>query len=333
MDFSALLGCIPMSFPLFKSSNAIGIFCAIGASVCFSATDVTIKFLSDAYALHQIVLLRSAIGIVAIVTILMATSNGLKTLKTQRLTRHLVRGLSVVVANMLFFLGLVAMPLADAVALFFISPSIITLFSILFLKEHVGPHRWFAIGLGFVGVVIMVQPGSNEFVLASLLPIGAAVCYAVLHTLTRTMRDTESASTMTFYIQVAFVIVSALMWFVVGDGRFNDPSSPSLSFLLRPWGAWEYGDIKLFILLGTGSTLGGYLISQAYRLAESGLAAPFEYVALPLAMIWGFVVFNEWPSHLTLVGSSFILTSGLYTLYRETRPTHTPLNAKITHER
>jgi drug/metabolite transporter (DMT)-like permease len=94
-----------MLFPLFRSSNAIGIICAIGASVCFSTTDVIIKFLSDAYALHQIVLLRSAIGIVAIVIILMASSNGIKALKTNRLKRHLLRGLSVVCANILFFLG------------------------------------------------------------------------------------------------------------------------------------------------------------------------------------------------------------------------------------
>lgn len=306
-----------MLFPLFRSSNAIGIICAIGASVCFSTTDVIIKFLSDAYALHQIVLLRSAIGIVAIVIILMASSNGIKALKTNRLKRHLLRGLSVVCANILFFLGIVAMPLADAVALFFISPSIITLFSIVFLKEYVGPHRWFAIGLGFVGVLITVQPGSSEFMLASLLPIGAAFCYAALHTLTRTMRDTESATTMTFYIQASFVLVSTLMWALVGDGQFNDPSNPSLNFLLKPWGAWGYGDIKLFVLLGAGSTLGGYLISQAYRHAESGLAAPFEYIALPLAMFWGLVIFDESPSTLTLVGSGFILASGLYTLYRE----------------
>jgi drug/metabolite transporter (DMT)-like permease len=323
-----MLGFMLMSFPLFRSSNAIGIMCAVGASVCFSTTDVTIKFLSDAYALHQIVLLRSSIGIVVILMILMAGTGGLQNLKTKRLTRHLVRGGCVVMANMLFFLGLAAMPLADAVALFFISPSIITLFSIIFLKEYVGPHRWFAIGLGFVGVLIMVQPGSSEFILASLLPIGAAFCYAGLHTLTRTMRDTESASTMTFYIQVAFVIVSTIMWIGVGDGRFNDESSPSLNFLLRPWGPWQYDDFKLFILLGMASTLGGYLISQAYRHAEAALAAPFEYIALPLAMLFGLVVFDEWPNTITLIGSGFILASGLYTLYRETRHPHKPQMAR-----
>tara|TARA_B110001469_G_scaffold45739_1_gene44738 strand:+ start:529 stop:1494 length:966 start_codon:yes stop_codon:yes gene_type:complete len=317
-----------MSFSLFRSSNAIGILCAIGAGVCFSSTDVIIKFLSDAYALHQIVLLRSVIGIAIIVGLLLASSGGLKTLKTKRLTRHLVRGGCVVLANMLFFLGLVAMPLADAVALFFISPSIITLFSIIFLKEYVGPHRWLAIGLGFAGVLIMVQPGSNEFMLASLLPIGAAICYASLHTLTRTMRNTESAATMTFYIQVAFVIVSTTMWITVGDGRFNDASSPSLNFLLRPWEPWQYDDIKLFVLLGIGTAAGGYLISQAYRQAESALAAPFEYIALPLAMFWGVVIFDEWPDQITLIGSSFILVSGLYTLYRETLHPRKPQMAR-----
>ena len=317
-----------MSFPLVRSSNVIGISCAIGAGVCFSTTDVTIKFLSDAYALHQIILLRSVIAIAIIFMLLLASSGGLKTLKTKRITRHLVRGGCVVLANMLFFLGLVAMPLANAVALFFISPSIITLFSIIFLKEYVGPHRWFAIGLGFVGVLIMVQPGSSEFMLASLLPIGAAFCYAGLHTLTRTMRDTESASTMTFYIQVTFVIVSTIMWLSVGDGRFNDASSPSLNFLLRPWGPWQYGDMKLFVLLGVGTAIGGYLISQAYRQAESALVAPFEYVALPLAMFWGVVIFDQWPDHITLIGSSFILVSGLYTLYRETLHARKPQMAR-----
>ena len=301
---------------------------AIGASVCFSATDVTIKFLSDAYALHQIILLRSLVGIALIFTLLLASSGGLKSLKTKRLARHIVRGSCVVMANMLFFLGLVAMPLADAVALFFISPSVITLFSIIFLKEHVGLHRWFAIGLGFLGVLIMVQPGSSQFMFASLLPIGAAFCYASLHTLTRTMRDTESAATMTFYIQITFVVVSTAMWMAVGDGSFNDASSPSLNFLLRPWGPWQYDDTKLFILLGAGSALGGYLISQAYRHAESALAAPFEYVSLPLAMVFGIFIFDEWPSHLTLIGSSLILTSGLYTLYRETLHLRKPQMAR-----
>lgn len=306
-----------MSFPLFRSNNTIGIICAIGASLCFSATDVTIKFLSDAYALHQIILLRSLIGIFVIILLVVAGKGSWRSFKTQRLTIHLIRGGFVVMANMLFFLGLAAMPLADAVALFFISPSLITLFSIIFLKEHVGPHRWFAIGVGFAGVLIMVQPGSSSFVLASLLPIGAAFGYAALHTLTRTMRATESASTMTFYIQLTFIIVSTLMWLMVGDGSYNLSDSPSLNFLLRPWGPWQTPDLKLFVLLGVTSTFGGYLISQAYRMAEAALAAPFEYTALPLAMVWGVVFFAEWPSNITFIGSGLILVSGLYTLYRE----------------
>ncbi|MBT7330019.1 MAG: DMT family transporter [Oceanospirillaceae bacterium] len=306
-----------MSFTLFKSNNAIGIICAIGASLCFSATDVTIKFLSDAYALHQIILLRSLIGVLVIILLVVTGQGSWRSFKTQRLPMHLIRGGFVVMANMLFFLGLAAMPLADAVALFFISPSLVTLFSIIFLKEQVGPHRWFAIALGFAGVLVMVQPGSNSFVSASLLPISAAFGYAALHTLTRTMRATESASTMTFYIQLTFIFVSTSMWVIVGDGSYNQPDNPSLNFLLRQWAPWQTPDLKLFVMLGVASTFGGYLISQAYRIAEAALAAPFEYTALPLAMIWGVVIFGQWPSHITLIGSSLILASGLYTLYRE----------------
>lgn len=309
-----------MPNPLSKSTQLIGMLSAIFASVFFSATDVIIKFLSDTYALHQILLVRSALGIIGIVAILWVTQNSVQKLKTHHLPRHLIRGLSYVIANMLFFMGLVAMPLADAVAIFFISPSIIALFSIVFLKEHVSIHRWLAIALGFIGVIVMVKPGSDQFVTASLFPLGSAVFYALLHTLTRTMRATESASTMTFYIQLCFVIMSVFMWLVAGEGQYQDASNPSLNFLLRPWEQVDLSDLYLLITLGLVSTLAGYLISQAYRSAESALVAPFEYIALPLAMVWGIVVFGEWPSLTTLIGSGFILASAFYTLYQESRP-------------
>jgi len=305
----------------FLEGNLLGILCAMGAGFFFSLNDVTIKFLSGDYALHQIILLRSAIGlalIMAMVQVGKGGQGGWRHFKTQRLGTHLLRGACVVFANMLFFLGLAAMPLADAVAIFFISPVVITLFSMVFLKEKVNKHRWVAIVLGFVGVLIIVQPGSSSFQMASLLPIGSAFGYALLHILTRTMRMTESASTMTFYIQLTFVIVCSIMWLVVGDGRFDDPSSPSLNFLLRAWTEFDIDDLKLFILLGVASTFGGYLISQAYRQAEAALAAPFEYIALPLAIFWGIMVFDEWPSQASLYGGALILTSGLYTMYRET---------------
>jgi drug/metabolite transporter (DMT)-like permease len=299
-------------------TNMIGILSAIGASFFFSINDMSIKFLSGDYALHQVVLIRSLIGTALLLAIIVPLEGGFKVLKTKRLSIHLVRGFCVVFANMAFFLGLAAMPLADAVAIFFISPLVITAFSVIFLGEKVGPHRWAAVGAGLLGVLIMMRPGSAAFQLAALLPLVSAFAYAALHILTRKIGVSEKAATMTFYIQVTFIGVSTAMGLVFGDGRFAGTGDPSLEFLLRSWTMPAPGDYFIFLLIGAGSTLGGYLISQAYRLAEAGLAAPFEYIALPLSIFWGVTVFGEWPDLVAWIGISFIVAGGLYTLWRET---------------
>ena len=298
-------------------NNLLGISSAIGASFFFSFNDMAIKFISGDYALHQVVLIRSLIGMVVLLAVIVPLDGGLSVLRTKRLPMHLMRGMCVVVANMTFFLALAAMPLVDAVAIFFIAPMLITVFSVIFLKETVGPYRWIAVAMGFIGVIVMMRPGSDSFQLAAFLPLAAAVSYAGLHILTRKIGGTERASTMTFYIMVSFITVSALMGLVVGDGRFAGTGDASLEFLLRAW-VWP-APFDYLILLGIGvsSAFGGFLISQAYRLCEAGLAAPFEYTALVLAIFWGVVVFGEWPDVTAWVGVSLIVGAGLFMLWRE----------------
>jgi drug/metabolite transporter (DMT)-like permease len=131
------------------------------------------------------------------------------------------------------------------------------------------------------------------------------------------MGATESAATMTFYIQLTFVAVSLLAWFVMGDGRYAGSGSVSLEFLLRPWIIPATADYWLLVLIGIASTAGGFLISQAYRLCEAGLAAPFEYIAMPLSILWGLAVFGEWPDLTAWIGIGLILAAGLYMAWRE----------------
>jgi drug/metabolite transporter (DMT)-like permease len=300
-----------------QRNNLIGITSAIGASVFFSFNDMAIKFLSGDYALHQVVLIRSTLGMIFLLMFIMPFEGGLQALKTKRLPIHILRGLCVVVANMTFFLGLAAMPLADAVGIFFISPLVITVFSVIFLGEAVGPRRWLAVGIGLIGVIIMLRPGSGTFQIAALLPLTAAFAYAGLHIMTRKIGGTEKASTMTFYIQVTFISVSAAMGLALGDGKFAGIGDPSLEFLFREWSTPQSSDYFVFVLLGLSSTIGGYLISQAYRSAEAGLAAPFEYTAMPLAVFWGVVIFGEWPDKVAWIGISLIIGGGLYAFLRE----------------
>ena len=217
----------------------------------------------------------------------MPFAGGLAVLRTRRPVMHVVRGLCVVAANMCLFLGLAALPIADATAIFFVSPLVITVFSVIFLRETVGPRRWAAIAVGFVGVMVIVKPGTAAFQPASLLPIAAAFLYATLHMLTRRIGGTESAATMAVYIQLTFLVASTLIGLAIGDGRFAGSGHPSLEFLLRGWHWPARGDTALFALLGVAGLFGGLFISQAYRLSEAAFAAPFEYVAMPMAIFWG----------------------------------------------
>jgi drug/metabolite transporter (DMT)-like permease len=299
------------------SKNSIGISSALGASFFFSFNDMAIKFLSGDYALHQVVLIRSVIGMVVLLAVIVPLEGGYRILRTNRLFMHLLRGMCVVIANMTFFLALAAMPLADAVAIFFVSPLVITLFSVIFLKETVGPHRWLAVGMGLIGVVVMMRPASSSFQAVALLPLISAVAYASLHVLTRKIGDTEKAGTLTFYTQVTFIFVSVVMGLTTGGGRFAGSGDPSLDFLLRDW-VWPVtSDYWIFVLIGIASTFGGYFISQAYRMCEAELAAPFEYVAVVLAIFWGVMVFGEWPDQIAWIGIALIVGGGFYMLWRE----------------
>ena len=176
-----------------NTQNLIGIGSALGASFFFTVNDATIKFLSGEYALHQIVMIRATIGLIFLLAVMTPLMGGFHQLRTQRLGLHILRGMCVVFANMAFFLGLSSLPIAEATALFFVSPLAITIFAVIFLKETVGAHRWAAIAVGLVGVVLIIQPGAESFQLAALLPVAAAFGYAALHTLTRKIGMAESA--------------------------------------------------------------------------------------------------------------------------------------------
>jgi len=297
--------------------STLGVLCALLASFAFTLNDVGIKFLSGDYPLHQIVLVRAFVAMFITLIIIIPFEGGYHLLRTKQLKLHLLRGAFVVLANILFFLGLAEIPLSEATAIFFVSPLIITLFSVIFLSEKVGPWRWFAVIMGLVGAIVMLRPTSNSFQLAGLLPIGAAFCYASLHILTRKMGTIEKASTMSFYLQLTFVVVSISMGLVFGDGRYGIQESAALEFLLRPWVWPNHFDLIVMACIGVASAIGGYTISQAYRLSEAALIAPIEYVALILAVFWGIAIFNEWPDSIAWTGIALILFSGLLMLWRE----------------
>ncbi len=306
-----------MTFVEPRTTTMFGAAWALAAVVMFSTNDMAIKFLSGGYALHEVVLVRSIVGMGVVLGLILPLSGGWSSIRTRRLGLHIVRGLCVVFANIFFFLGLAALPLAEAVAIFFVSPLLISVASVVFLGETVGPRRWAAIGVGMIGVLVVLRPGTEAFQPASLLPLAAALFYAGLHTLTRKMGGTEGGASLIFYVQATFIATSALIGLALGHGAFAGTDDPSLEFLLRGWVVPTWRDLAIMGFVGVLSAFGGYAIGQAYRLSEAALVAPFEYAAMPLSVLWGWVVFGELPDAVSLAGISLILAAGLALVWRE----------------
>ncbi len=296
----------------------LSIACILGASVAFSLNDASIKFVSGSYPLHEVMLIRSMVAISFTMSVFVPMEGGLKALRTRRPVLHLMRGLCIVIANMAFFSAIAILPLAELTAIFFLSPILITAFSSIFLGEHVGRRRWLALIFGIVGVLLVVRPGGADFQWAMLLPIIAAVAYATLNTTTRNLGLSENASAMTLYIQLTFLAVCAISGLAFGDGRFAGTGHPSLEFLFRAWRPVELGDLVYICGSGVCSSVGGYMISQAYRNSEAGLVAPFEYTMLVLAAFWGFAFWGEVPSMISALGMALILGTGVFVAVRET---------------
>ncbi len=300
------------------NSKLLGISCIILAHVFFTTQDMTIKFINGDYALYQVMFIRSIVAMLFTLLIFVPIDGGFKYLRTQRLGLHLLRGFGIVIANLCFFTALISMPLAEVKAIFFIAPLLITALSVFLIGEKVGLRSWIAVLVGLLGVIIMLRPGSGFFNPASILPLVAALAYALVQIMTRKIGENEKASTMAFYIQLNFVAVSGLMGLIFGDGHLADPSQPTLNYLFRPWTVPSWGDGMIIIGIGLINGLAAYFISQAYRISKAGIVAPFEYVALPCSIFWSITVFGDWPDTVSWLGIVLIAGAGLFIAYSET---------------
>ena len=281
-----------------------------------SINDTIIKFLSDAYALHQLVFIRAIFGLLIIVPPVLARY-GIAALRTTRPGVHALRGLLIVLANLTFFAGLASLPLAEASAVVFVSPVLITTFSHYFLGERIGVWRWSAVVIGLIGMICVVQPFGAQLELAFLWPLAAAVCYAGFTVTTRYLGRTEGFPSLAIYSIVSFLVVSVAMGLSVGDGSFANTGNPNLEFLLRAWRWPDSDDFGLIAAIGLLSSVIAIAMSAAYRAAEASFLAPFEYANLPLVLLWGFLIFGDFPNALALFGMVLIGSGGMIMIFRE----------------
>jgi len=292
------------------------IICILFAVLFLTVSDSMIKWLSPDYPLHQIVLVRALVAI-SLTMVMVSIEGGIAILRSKRLKLHILRGCLIVTANLCFFLGLASMKLAEAMAMFFVAPLLITALSVPILGETVGSRRWLAVITGLCGVLIVLRPGSDLFDPAAVLPVFAACAYASSQIITRRLGITEKAAAMAFYIQFCFIIVCIASGLLIGGGQFAGGDNPTVEFLLRAWRWPDRDGLALMMASGVCVGFGGYLMSQAYRLSQANVVAPFEYAALPLGVLWGWLVWGDLPDTVAWAGIALIVMSGLFVFYRE----------------
>ena len=294
-----------------------GILLMVLSVFLFSSMDAVIKWASSDYPTGQIVFFRNFLAFVPVFLFLWQTGTPMP-LRTTRLGGHLIRGLVGVASMSLFFLALGLLPLADTMALGMSGPIFLTALSVPLLGERVGLRRWSAVIVGFLGVLVMVRPGSGVFQPAALIALSGAFFYALAMVSIRHLSRTEPATTIVFYFTLFAAIVGLLTW----------PLGATAPDTL---GAWAVPDREGWIVLVGIGLIGGtaqLTMTYAFKLVPVAVIAPFEYGAIVIGVAYGFAIWNEVPDPYVLVGAAIVIASGLYIFYREAKLRRSSLGAE-----
>jgi drug/metabolite transporter (DMT)-like permease len=279
-----------------------GIFYMVGAVFIFSAINALVKWEEARYPLDEVVFFRCLFSLIPCAALVIFTG-GFARLRTHRLGEHVGRALLQFVSMTSVFAAFAMMPLADAIAIGFSSPLFLTMLSIPLLGERVGKHRWGAVLVGFLGVLLMARTSgglsSGGLSLGAGLALMSAAIGASVTIAVRRMSLTEASATLVTYQALITTVLSAL---------------------LLPFG-WKtplWQDAMMMAAIGVASGVGQYWWTQAFRFAPAAVAAPFSYLSLVWSLLWGYLVWGDLPTTGLLVGGAVVVASGLYILYRET---------------
>lgn len=272
-----------------------GIALILGATLLFSMSDAMAKVLGQHLPVFEITWIRY--GIFVLMAFGLASRTGRLRLRVRSPALQVLRGVSLVASAFFFVFALQLLPLADAAALGFVSPLMITLLAIPILGETVGIRRWGAIVVGFIGVLIVIRPGAGTFEPGAIFVLLSSSSWAVASVLTRKLSVWDDASTTLLWSAVSgFVVLSFTMPFV-----FEAPGM---------------ADLLLALLLGVVASTGQYLLVLAYRHAAASMLAPLSYAQLIWSSSLGFLVFGTLPDGWTVFGALIIAASGIYTAHR-----------------
>jgi len=301
-----------------RDDTVKGIFFLLAAIAIFSIQDVIVRDLSGTYPVLEFVFVRSVVSLLPVSFLVWIETKGAG-FWTKRPALHTVRGTLMLLSYTLYYLAVASLPLAAAVALFFATPLFVTAISALFGGEKVGPRRWSAVLIGFVGVLIIARPGVGVFELGAVFAVASAISYACAQVITRRLGRTESGASIVFSQTLVYVIGSGVAGLLMQDIGVGPDAHVGIQFLLRDWIVPAWQDAGLMALCGLIAAAGFYGIAQAYRIGASSAVAPFEYSGIMWGTFWGFVFWAEIPDAPTVVGIVIIVASGIYVLRREAR--------------
>lgn len=294
-------------------NNLIGIFSLVIGIFVFSTQDAIIKSISGQHAVTLAIFIRAVVAFPVLLA-MVHYECGIKGLITKQWRVFVLRGAILLCAYTTYFMAFPALPLAEAIALFFMVPLLVTIMSGPMLREKVTTLAWGAVAIGLVGVFIILQPGSALFNPAALLSLISAGTYALSMILARKYGGETPSSVMSFYQNIVYGIGASTFAGIAAILGIKPPGHPSFDFLFRSWHWPNNRDLMLMGACGVIAAVGMTLLTHAYRKGQANIVTPFEYTGMIWAVVFGFVFFAEVPRATTFIGMALIAAAGVLAL-------------------
>ena len=279
------------------SNNSLAFILKIFSVLSFVIMDVFIKKLSDNIPTNEIIFFRCLFGLLPVTFMMFLTKSSIK---TSNINLHIYRAIFASIAMFAFFKSFHLLPLAEVSSISFASIMISTIFAIILLKEKVGIRRWIAIFIGFLGIIIILRPGSNIFNFYMLIPLLGATALSVAIIIMKSVLRFDKPPTCSFYMHclVATIMIGTLFF------NFNLPTKYEL-FLL--------------VCMGFAGGTAQILATNAYRISEVSILAPIDYSSIIWAITFGIIFFGDYPDFYVIFGSLVVVISTYYIIYRESK--------------
>lgn len=303
---------VPQISELNPDRTRFGIVMALLGTATIASADLATKWLTADLSLWQLQSMRSLFAILLLLPLLWMSKN-LKSIKVKNVRMVVVRSLLMTACYILFFASLAVVPIAIVAGGFYCAPLFIVLLSWLLLSEQVGVWRLTSVVSGFIGVLLILQPTSTEFEWVIIFPVICGFLYALTQVVTRKYCKNEDPLALSFWLTTAFLI-SGLFGLLV---LIAMPVVDNPGFLTRPTTLVAWDKMIVLVIIAAASLLMHFALAAAYQNAPGSLVGPLEYLYLPIAVIGGYLFFDEIPKLSALVGIAIIITAGLIIAWRE----------------